>query len=312
MAGRMVQDPRREHVRRVRRTWRRGGFADRADGSVLVRYAVPVEVGADDRWAEAELALGRRPPVLPVAVLPGARDRDGLHRRQDVGHPGTLGGRRVPRGADRPQPRERAGRAHDPDRRGQRLRRPVRGQGRAQEGRRLRRPDRGRSPAPPVCPRDVQARDRHLRVGTGERRRDGPDIRRPGRAARQLDDRSRRRHDTGRRRRYLRDAEIPARPEAGAPEPRGRPRTLDRERSPPGMRCRAADRDLPAQPGRPGSSPLLAAGGRRQEPAGRRVAVVHDDVRPRQHLHQPPVAAVHARAGGHDAAGARRLAGQPS
>ena len=60
----------------------------------------------------------------------------------------------------------------------------------------------------------------------------GPDIRRPGRAARQLDDRSRRRHDTGRRRRYVRHAEVPARPEAGAPEPRGRPRTVDRRALP--------------------------------------------------------------------------------
>ena len=44
------------------------------------------------------------------------------------------------------------------------------------------------------------------------------------------------------------------------------------------------------------------------QPAGRRAAVVHDDVRPRQHLHQPAGAAVHARAGGHDAARARRCA----
>ena len=54
--------------------------------------------------------------------------------------------------------------------------------------------------------------------------------------------------------------------------------------------------DLPAQPGRPRRAALLAAGGRRQEPAGRRPAVVHDDVRPRQHLHQPAVAAVRPRA----------------
>ena len=198
MADADGQDPGRQHVRRVRRARRRGGLADRADGSLLVRHAVPVEVGADDRRAEAELPVDRRPPVLPVAVLPGARDRHGLHRRQAVGHPRTLGGRRVPRGADGPQPRERAGRAHDPDRCGQRLRRPVRGQGRAQEGRRLRRADRGRPAAPPVHTRDVQARDRHLRLGTGQHRRGRPDLRRPDRAARQLDDRSRRRHVAGR------------------------------------------------------------------------------------------------------------------
>ena len=113
------------------------------------------------------------------------------------------------------------------------------------------------------------------------------------------------------RRRYVREAEIPARPKAGAPEHGAEPRAVDRGRAPPGMRPRAADRHLQAQPGRPGRPPVLAAGRRRQEPAGRRVAVVHDDVRPRQHLHQPPVAPLHARAGGHDPAGARRLAGQP-
>ena len=66
--------------------------------------------------------------------------------------------------------------------------------------------DRGRPAAPPVHARNVQARDRHLRLGTGQRRRARPDVRRPDRAARQLDDRSRRRHDTCRRRRYLRDS----------------------------------------------------------------------------------------------------------
>ena len=198
-----------------------------------------------------------------------------------------------------------------PDRRGQRLRRPVRGEGRAQEGRRLRVADRGRPAAPPVHPRDVQARDGHLRLGTGQHRRGRPDLRRPGRAARQLDDGSRRGDVT--------------RPAAAA-RSRGRSTQRGRKRARPNMErslerwiedaprlecdIGAADGHVPAQPGRPGRAPLLAAGRRRQEPAGRRTAVVHDDVRPRQHLHQPPVAALHARAGGHDPAGARRLAGQ--
>ena len=52
--------------------------------------------------------------------------------------------------------------------------------------------------------------------------------------------------------------------------------------------------DLSAVPGRPRGLAVLAARRRRQEPAGCRPAVVHDDVRPRQHLHQPPVAAVRA------------------
>ena len=44
-------------------------------------------------------------------------------------------------------------------------------------------------------------------------------------------------------------------------------------------------------PRRPRRAAVLAADRRRQEPPGGRPAVVHDDVRPRQHLHQPPVAA---------------------
>ena len=36
--------------------------------------------------------------------------------------------------------------------------------------------------------------------------------------------------------------------------------------------------------------------GGQENPAGRRTSVVHDHVRPRQHLHEPPGAAVHARA----------------
>ena len=40
--------------------------------------------------------------------------------------------------------------------------------------------------------------------------------------------------------------------------------------------------------------------------------MVHDDVRPGQHLHQPPGAAVRPGARGHDAAGAGRVAGHPA
>ena len=54
--------------------------------------------------------------------------------------------------------------------------------------------------------------------------------------------------------------------------------------------------DLPAQPRRPRRAALLAADRCRAQPAGRRAALVHDDVRPRQHLHQPAGAAVRARA----------------
>ena len=44
--------------------------------------------------------------------------------------------------------------------------------------------------------------------------------------------------------------------------------------------------------------------------AGRRPAVVHDDVRARQHLHEPAGASVHTGARGHHAPRARRLAGR--
>ena len=53
-------------------------------------------------------------------------------------------------------------------------------------------------------------------------------------------------------------------------------------------------------------SPLDRRG---HEPACRGPAVVHDHVRPRQHLHEPAGAAVHAGAGGDDAARARRRQG---
>ena len=79
----------------------------------------------------------------------------------------------------------------------------------------------------------------------------------------------------------------------------------------PKLECdrRPAEGDLPAQPGRPRGAAVRPAGRRRAQPAGRRPALVHDHVRPGQHLHQPAGAAVRPRAGPHHAAGARRLAG---
>ena len=75
------------------------------------------------------------------------------------------------------------------------------------------------------------------------------------------------------------------------------------------VRLGPAQEHVPAQPRRPRRAALLAADRRTQKPARRRPAVVHDHVRARQHLHQPAGAAVHARAGGDDAARARRAAG---
>ena len=70
--------------------------------------------------------------------------------------------------------------------------------------------------------------------------------------------------------------------------------------------------DLPPQPRRPRRAALLATDRRRPQPAGGRAALVHDDVRPRQHLHEPAGAPVHARARCDHAGRARQLAGQPS
>ncbi len=70
-----------------------------------------------------------------------------------------------------------------------------------------------------------------------------------------------------------------------------------------------AQADLPAQPGRPRGAAVLAGVAARPLPAGRRAALVHDHVRPRQHLHQPAGAAVHARARGDDALGPGDVAG---
>ena len=84
---------------------------------------------------------------------------------------------------------------------------------------------------------------------------------------------------------------------------------MDRRGASPRMRLGAAQVDVPAEPDRPRRAPLLAADRGRSEPAGGRPAVVHDDVRPGQHLHQPPGPAVPVGAGRDDAPRPRRLAG---
>ena len=69
----------------------------------------------------------------------------------------------------------------------------------------------------------------------------------------------------------------------------------------PGLRVRlgSAQADIHAQPRRSGGASVLAAERPGPGPPGRRAAVVHDHVRPRQHLHEPPGPAVHRRAGRH-------------
>ena len=88
------------------------------------------------------------------------------------------------------------------------------------------------------------------------------------------------------------------------------PRPLARQRAAPRVRLGAAQ----ARPTGAASSTSPRCASRRSIAGGRSLpaagpAVVHDDVRPRQHLHEPAGAAVHAGARGDDAARARRLAG---
>ena len=88
------------------------------------------------------------------------------------------------------------------------------------------------------------------------------------------------------------------------------PRALDRRCTADRVRLGLARGDLPPQPRRPGRLALLASDRGRARAAGGRAAVVHDDVRPRQHLHEPAGAPLHARARRDDTARARRLAGR--
>ncbi len=106
-------------------------------------------------------------------------------------------------------------------------------------------------------------------------------------------------------------AERPAQPGAHwqAREHGTQPRALGRRGAPRRVRLGAAPDRLPAFAGRSRRPSLLAADHARQEPAGCRPAVVHDDVRPGQHLHESAGAALHAGARGDDAARAGDVAG---
>ena len=202
--------------------------------------------------------------------------------------------------------------ADRPDRGRLRLRRPVRGQGRAaEEGQVL----------------DAASSDGALRARL--RARDVPPRRRRSRRRQPakfdengltfavhiephgaVDDRPRRRHRDARRRRARRDRASVAHDEHGRHGARTSTRWVDdaprleSDWEPLKTTYRRSLVDLAALR----FSPPVAG---RQQPARGRAAVVHDDVRPRQHLHEPAGAAVHAGAGRDDAARARRLAGHP-
>src|SRR5207244_451047 len=70
-----------------------------------------------------------------------------------------------------------------------------------------------------------------------------------------------------------------------------------------------AEGDLRAESRRPRGAPLLPDVAPGAEPPRRRPPVVHDDVRPRQHLHEPPGASVHSGSRRNDPPRARAAAG---
>ena len=276
-------------------------------GPLLVRHALPVEVGPDHQRRAAQRALHRRSAVLRDPLLPRSGHGHGLHRREALGDPPARGRRRLPRGADDPQPRREAGRPHGSPRGRLRLRRPVRGQGRARRRRAATRAgSRTAAWCSPTSARRSGGRRRSRRRRRRRSTRHGLTFTGPDRAARQLVDRPRRRHGV------LGPAHAAAR-SACCEHARATCSATWRSwlDGAPRLECDSgrAEGDVPAQPRRPRRAAVLAPDRGRAEPAGRRPAVVHDDVRPRQHLHEPAGAAVHARARGHDAARARRMAG---
>ena len=170
----------------------------------------------------AERALGRRPPVLRDPLLPRPGNRNRLHRREAVGDPAARRRERFPRGADDPQPRREAGPAAGADRRGQRLRRPVRGQGRAQEEGPLREPRRARRAPARLRARDLQARDADLEQRARQSRRERADLRAQDSRARRVDDRARRRRRDPRVRSVRGAQGRPAQDDGGEPRPLAR------------------------------------------------------------------------------------------
>ena len=85
------------------------------------------------------------------------------------------------------------------------------------------------------------------------------------------------------------------RPAPGPPGHGARAAEVAAARAVARLRLGAARAHLSALHDRPGGAPLLDAHDARTRSARRRPALVHDDLRPRQHLHQPAGAAVHDR-----------------
>ena len=141
-----------------------------------------------------------------------------------------------------------------------------------------------------------QVRPLHVDLGqrTGAARQGRPDLQGEDRAARRVDDRSGCRDgDDG-----LRGAARAAEVRAGArpAEHATGPGTVAGERAEDRMRLGSTQGDVPTEPRRSGCPALQPARRRDTKPARGRPALVHDDVRPRQHPHQPAGAPVHTRA----------------
>ena len=305
------QDPRRQHVRRQRRraaTSRRRSTDPTGLFSFDTRFLSKWVLTVNGERLNA--AVGRRPPVLRDALLPRARAPGRCTSTRSFGDPPARGRRRLPRGADDPQPRRRSPSTCT-----------VRIEADSdfadlfevkdaleEEGHVLTSASsdgalRARLPA-----RDLQARDGDL-VDRSRAQIDehGLDVRRSriephGEWTTDLDvvtamlggttgarSRSTAWHASRRAPTWQRDLERGSTTRR-ALECDWDPLTATYQRS---LVDLAALRFSPLTAGRP-------------QPPGRRAAVVHDDVRPRQHLHEPAGAAVHAGAGGDDAARARR------
>ena len=157
--------------------------------------------------------------------------------------------------------------------------------------------------------RDLRPRDLDLGDGGVPHRRARAQLRRSYRAARANGRPTCTWSSAGRPRRPRRAVQGRARRKEGQAEHGARSRPMARRGAFAALRLGPAQGHLSAEPGRSGRTALLAARHGGPQPARSRAAVVHDDVRPGQHLHQPAGAAVHARAGRDHPHGAGHLAG---
>ena len=301
------QDPGRQHVRGQRLPRRHRGVTDRPNRAFLLRHALPLALGADGQRSAADAALDRRPPVFRDALLPRTGDRHGLRRFETLVDSAPRRRQRLPRGVDDPEPRREACRPDDPNRRRLRLRGPLRGQGRPEEEGHILDASEGWAAVAELPAGHLRARDGHLVDRTGPDRQGRPDLQGANRAAGAVVDQPRRRDGAVRGRGVRRPADGRA---ASRPREHGRePEAVARRRPEARVRLGFATRDIPAQPRRPRRAAVLASDHGPAKPARSGAALVHDDVRPGQHLHEPPGASVRAIARRDDAAGARRVAG---